>query len=102
MLPAMPLRSKLHAALIGVALIAGGLAGPLRAATAADVGVNVTPTSGDYSTSAAVEASIDALHPAWVRVFMGWNAVETAPGVYNDAVLANYHAFFAGSRPRRR
>ena len=33
---------------------------------------------------------------------MGWNAVETAPGVYDDAVLRNYHEFFAGLPPATR
>jgi hypothetical protein len=94
MLPRMPLRSKLRAALIGCAL-AGCFAGQVLTAHGAEMGVNVAPSSGDYFTSAPVHAAIARLHPSWVRVFMGWNAVERASGVYNSAILRNYRTFFA-------
>ena len=97
----MPLRLKVRAALIGVAC-ATCLAGPVLSAHGAETGVNVAPTSGDYFTSPSVHAAIANLHPAWVRLFMGWNAMEPARGVYNTARLADYHAFLnhlpAGTR----
>jgi hypothetical protein len=104
MLPRMSPRSKLRAlraALIGCAL-AGSLTGPVPSAHAAETGVNVAPTSGDYFTSAPVQSAITKLHPAWVRVFIGWNAVERANGVYNSAMLRNYHLFFARLPPGTR
>ena len=69
-----------------------GAAGPPGAA---EVGINVAATSGDYFTSAAVLAEIDASNPAWVRVFLGWNAIEPQQGVYNVADIENYQHFFA-------
>ena len=94
----MPLRSTPRVALIVLALGAC-LAGSAAGVDAAQTGVNVAPTSGDYFVSPSVHRAIERLHPAWVRVFMGWNALESAPGVYNTAILRNYHAFFA-SLPR--
>lgn len=94
MLPRMPLRSKLRAALIGCAL-AGCFAGQVLIAHGAEMGVNVAPTGGDYFTSPAVRGAIARLHPAWVRVFVGWNAVERSRGVYNLAILRDYRTFFA-------
>ena len=90
----MPLRSTLRATIAAVALVwclAAGSA-DLRAA---QVGVNVAPTSGDYFTSAAMHRAIARLRPAWVRVFMGWNALEPASGVYDTARLDDYRRFFA-------
>jgi hypothetical protein len=58
------------------------------------VGVNVAATSGDYFNSSSVRAAIDASQPAWVRVFVGWNAIEPQQGVYNVAEIANYVRFF--------
>jgi len=91
--PAVALRSKFAAALVGAA-VAGCLAGTVGAG-AAQVGVNVAPTSGDYSRPAAVRDAIARLHPAWVRVFMGWNAVEPRRGVYNAGFMSSYATFFA-------
>ena len=92
----MPPRSKAGAVLVGVACavvvalsLAGGVAG------AAQVGVNVAPTSGDFFVAGPVQRAIARLHPGWVRVFMGWNALEPAPGVYDEARLRNYRLFFA-------
>jgi hypothetical protein len=88
---------RLHAALF-VALFAACLAAsaaPTTTADAAAVGVNVAPTSGDYFASRAVARAIGRLHPGWVRVFMGWNALEPAPGVYSSSYLRNYALFFS-------
>src|SRR5581483_6429357 len=57
-------------------------------------------TSGDYFASAPVRGVIARLHPRWVRVFMGWNALEPGPGRYNEAFLRNYARFFS-RLPRR-
>lgn len=77
-----------------LALLGAGAAVP-DATRAAAVGVNVTATSGDPFTSPQVASLLNAIHPAWVRVFMGWNGLEPRAGVYNTAELANYHAFFS-------
>ena len=79
-----------------------GEAGPVLTAHGAETGVNVAPTSGDYFTSPAVRSAIGRLHPAWVRVFMGWNAVERSNGVYNSAILRDYRVFFAHLPPGTR
>jgi hypothetical protein len=89
----VPLRSKLAAALAG-AILGGCLVGAATAG-AAQVGLNVAPTRGDYFASAGVRAAIARLHPAWVRVFMGWNALEPRPGRYDRAFLRNYGLFFS-------
>jgi hypothetical protein len=57
------------------------------------VGVNVAATSGDYFNSPSISTALDASHPAWVRLFLGWNAIEPSPGVYNTSELENYIAF---------
>ena len=64
-------------------------------AGAAEVGVNVAATSGDYFRSPAVIAAMRASKPAWVRVFVGWNGIEPTQGVYNTAEIADYQHFFA-------
>jgi polysaccharide biosynthesis protein PslG len=61
----------------------------------AAVGINVAANSGDYFTSPAVLAAIEASKPAWVRVFIGWNAIEPQQGVYNTAEIQRYQRFFA-------
>jgi hypothetical protein len=83
---------------LGVALVMLATActiGSAAAASAATVGINVTATSGDYLNSTSVLRSIRASRPAWVRLFVGWNAVESAPGVYNTAEIADYQQFLA-------
>jgi polysaccharide biosynthesis protein PslG len=58
------------------------------------VGVNVAATSGNVLGSAGVIAAIDQSVPAWVRVFVGWDAIEPQQGVYDTAALATYQQFF--------
>lgn len=90
-------KPRLRAALSGAFLAAclAAAATPAAIADAAAVGVNVAPTSGDYFASRAVASAIARLHPAWVRVFAGWNALEPARGVYSASYLRNYALFFA-------
>ena len=80
--------------LVALALAAGGLVS-VSPAGAAEVGINVAATSGDLFNSAKVDAAIAASHPAWVRVFIGWNGIEPQQGVYNTAEIQNYQNFFA-------
>ena len=79
--------------LVALALASGAVAAA-SASGATAVGVNVTPTSGDFFTSTKVAAAIRQTKPAWVRVFLGWNAVEPAPGSYNMGYIGNYQHFF--------
>jgi len=69
-----------------------GIAAP--AAGAAEVGVNVAATSGDFFHDPQVLAALRESRPAWVRVFLGWNGLEPAEGAYNTAEIANYQHFF--------
>ena len=78
-----------------VACAAGTLGITVAGAGAAEVGVNVSATSGDYFHSPAVIAALRASKPAWVRVFIGWQAIEPAQGAYNTSEIANYQHFFA-------
>lgn len=80
--------------LLGLALLGGTIAA-VSASAATEVGVNVTPTSGDFFTNPKVAAAIRATKPAWVRVFLGWNGVEPAQGQYNLGYIENYQHFFA-------
>jgi hypothetical protein len=80
--------------LVALALAAGGLVS-VSPAGAAEVGINVAATSGDFFNSAQVDAAIRASHPAWVRVFIGWDGIEPQQGVYNTAEIQNYQRFFA-------
>jgi hypothetical protein len=75
-----------------LALAALGIAAP--AAGAAEVGVNVAATSGDFFHDPQVLAALRESKPAWVRVFLGWNGLEPAQGAYNSAEIANYLQFF--------
>jgi len=63
-------------------------------AGAAEVGVNVAATSGDFFHNHAVLKALRDSKPAWVRVFLGWNGLEPAQGAYNTAEIANYQHFF--------
>src|SRR5579863_7188289 len=65
------------------------------AAGAAAVGINVAATSGNFFNDPAVINAIQASRPAWVRVFIGWNAIEPALGSFNVAEIENYRHFFA-------
>jgi hypothetical protein len=91
----VPSRAALRAGLAALALACTLLAAT-GGAGAAQSGVNLTPTSGDYFHSPAVARAITRLRPRWVRVFLGWNALEPRPGDYDTARLAGYRAFFAG------
>ena len=73
----------------------GAATAATSAHAAAEVGVNVAATSGDYFHSAKVIAALREAKPAWVRVFLGWNGLEPAQGQYNTAEIANYQHFFA-------
>jgi len=95
-----PLRRPLRAlattlAAIGtsLALFAGSPAG------AAQDGVNVAGFFGSAAQNARIEANIDQLHPAWVRVFVNWYDIETAPGVWNQQQIGQYDQFFAALPP---
>jgi hypothetical protein len=80
--------------LVALAVAAGAsTAAPVASAT--EVGVNVAATSGNYFNSPKVRAAIRSSRPAWVRVFIGWNAIEPQKGVYNLAEIQNYQHFFA-------
>jgi hypothetical protein len=74
--------------------LAAGLTGS-GVARATEVGVNVAATSGDFFHSPKVIATLRATRPAWVRVFLGWNALEPSRGGYNVAEIENYAHFFA-------
>src|ERR1022692_719471 len=80
--------------LVALAVAANGLVS-VSAAGAAEVGINVAATSGDFFNSAQVDAAIRASRPAWVRVFIGWDGIEPQQGVYNTAEIQNYQRFFA-------
>ena len=98
-------RRRLHARILVVAFLvslAAGLGSLGAVAGAAEVGVNVAATSGDFFHSAKVIAALRESRPAWVRVFAGWNGLEPSRGVYNTAEIAAYAHFFdqlpAGAR----
>jgi hypothetical protein len=77
-----------------VCALAAGLTGA-SVAGATEVGVNVAATSGDFFHSPKVIAALRASRPEWVRVFLGWNALEPARGRYNVNEIENYAHFFA-------
>ena len=85
-------------------VIAGALSilGFAPAAGATEVGINVAATSGNPLATPAVISAIRASRPAWVRLFIGWNAIEPAQGRYNTAEIADYQRFLnelpAGTR----
>src|SRR5579872_4619199 len=83
-------RTALAAAAAALCVLAG-----TGAAGAAEVGVNVTATSGNWFHSPAVVAALRQTKPAWVRVFVGWQGIEPTQGSYNTAELADYQRFFA-------
>jgi hypothetical protein len=82
-----------RAALVALAVALGALAAT-PAAGASEVGINIAATSGDYLAAPSVIASIRAARPSWVRVFVGWNAIEPAPASFNRAEIASYQRFF--------
>jgi hypothetical protein len=75
--------------------VLGGAALGAAGAGAAQVGVNVAATSGNYFHSPAVIAALRQSRPAWVRVFIGWQGIEPSQGAYNTAEIADYQHFFA-------
>jgi len=81
------------------ALVAGAVGATVLAfapsAGAAAVGVNVAATSGDFFDAPGVIDAIRASRPAWVRVFVGWNAIEPAQGSFNTAEIQDYQHFLA-------
>src|ERR1035441_6333729 len=80
--------------LVALALAAGGLVS-VSPAGAAEGGINVAAPPGDFFNSATVDAAIRTSHPAWVRVFIGWDGIEPQQGVFNTAEIQNYQRFFA-------
>jgi hypothetical protein len=64
-----------------------------------EVGVNAAATSGDFFTAPAVIDALAASRPAWVRMFVGWNAIEPQQGVYNTAEIADYVSFLDALPP---
>ena len=59
------------------------LAATALPARAANSGLNLR---GDWAAPAAI-ADVQALHPAWVRIFLGWYAVEPRRGVIDTSQL---------------
>jgi len=84
-------RHRLLGTLAALMLVAG-LSGLSSNASATEVGVNVPTTVGFQAPK--VLAAIRASHPAWVRVFLVWNALETQPGVYNIPQIKVFRDFF--------
>ena len=87
------------AAIMFMFALGGGLAAQSATANAAAIGVNVAATSGDFFHSAKVIHALRASRPAWVRVFLGWNALEPAQGTYLTSEIAAYASFFAKLPP---
>lgn len=54
---------------------------------------------GGVSADPRVLAAVNQAHPAWINLFMGWNGVELAKGVYNEPLLAAYDQEFAALPP---
>ena len=87
-------RSRLLGWLVASAVGATALAlAPAAGATA--VGINVAATSGDFFNAPGVISAIQSSRPAWVRLFVGWNAIEPAQGTFNTAEIQNYQHFLA-------
>jgi Bacterial Ig domain len=80
--------------MLAAVVCGGGAAAYATSAGAAQVGINIAATSGDYFHSAKVIDALRATKPAWVRVFVGWNGIEPAQGTYNTAEIASYNHFF--------
>jgi hypothetical protein len=92
------LRRRLIVSAVALALgvcAAGADAGARVAAGATEVGVNVLATSQEFFHSPKVIAVLRETHPAWVRVFLGWNGLEMARGHYNVDEIEAYAQFFA-------
>ena len=86
-----------------VAIVTGvATLGLAPTAGASEVGVNVAATSGDFFNAPSVLGAIRSSRPAWVRVFIGWNAMEPAQGSFNTAEIANYQRFFSQLPPGTR
>jgi hypothetical protein len=92
---AMRLRAYCLLGPLAALALAAGASASTQVASATEVGVNIAATSGNYFNSPKVRAAIHASRPAWVRVFIGWNAIEPQKGVYNVAEIQSYQHFFA-------
>ena len=77
---------------LAVLMLMAGASGLSSNASATEVGVNV-PTTISFQAPKAL-AAIRASRPAWVRVFLVWNALETQPGVYNVPQIKVFRDFF--------
>jgi hypothetical protein len=71
-----------------------GLTAFSGSALGAQDGINIANFFGSASQNAHLESLIDRLHPSWVRVFVNWDQVEDAPGVYAESQLHAYTALF--------
>jgi hypothetical protein len=88
------LKSLLRAAPVALATaaIAVVMAAP---ASGAQTGINVAGFFGTPAQNATLESLITQLRPGWVRVFLNWDQIETSPGSYDAAQLADYKQLFA-------
>jgi hypothetical protein len=96
---AMRLRAYSLLGPLAALALAAGASASTPVASATEVGVNIAATSGNYFNSPKVRAAIHSSRPAWVRVFIGWNAIEPQKGVYNVAEIQSYQHFFASLPP---
>ena len=78
--------------MLAALMLAVGASALSSSAGATEVGVNVPTTIGFQAPRAL--AAIRASRPAWVRVFIGWNVIEPAPGVYNVGWIKVFRNFF--------
>jgi polysaccharide biosynthesis protein PslG len=90
-------RAALAAALAAAASVV--LLSAPAPAGAAEAGLNVAGFFGSAIQNAKLESYVDGLHPAWVRVFVNWSAIEPARGSYSSAEIYDYDAFFASLPP---
>jgi hypothetical protein len=94
--PKLPARLLRRVAIAGSVCALGALMlGSAAAAPAAEDGLNVAGFFNTPAANASLEARVDQLHPAWVRVFVNWSTLEPTQGGYQAGQLADYRAFFA-------
>jgi hypothetical protein len=80
-------------ALLAATTVAAAAMACASVASAAQVGVNVTTTTG--FSAPKVTAALRASKPAWVRVFMVWSVLEPQQGVYFTQQVQAYQHFFS-------
>jgi hypothetical protein len=79
-------------ALLAAAVVAAAAMACASVASATEVGINVTTTTG--FSAPKVTAALRASKPAWVRVFIVWGVIEPQPGVYVTQQIQTYQQFF--------